>query len=236
MSEAGQAPESAAKNRSFFAANERYASGVAELETYRNIRAAIDAEVRGLDHLLDIGNGGVFDYDTSLARRITAVDLFLDDLPRDAFPPNVTPRSGDALALDDPDGRYDGVLLALVVHHLIGRTADDLARNARRALAEAHRVLRPGGKLIVVESCVAPWFRRFEQVAFRPFARLAGTPVMRHPATLQLAVPELTALVAEQFAVRRVDRIPVGRWILQLGVRWPTALTPARPWVITALR
>ncbi len=236
MSGGGQSPDSAAKNASFFAANESYASGVAQLETYRNIRAAIDAEVRGVDHLLDIGNGGVFDYDTSLVPRITAVDLFLDELPRESFPPNVTPRRGDALALDEPDAQYDGVLLALVVHHLIGRTADDLAKNARLALAEAHRVLRPGGKLILVESCVSPLFRRFEQAAFTPFARLAGTPLMRHPATLQLQVSELTGLVAERFAVRRADRIPVGRWILQLGVRWPTALTPARPWVITARR
>ena len=44
MSDAGQAPESAAKNRSFFAANERYASGVAELETYRNIRVLISLD------------------------------------------------------------------------------------------------------------------------------------------------------------------------------------------------
>ena len=222
------------RNREFFAGNPEYEQALERLVTYRNIRRAIEGEIRGTPRLLDIGNGGTFPYDTDLAEWIVAVDLFLEELPRASFPPNVEPRSGDALALDEPDGAYDAVLLALVFHHLVGDTADDLLANVDRSIAEAHRVLRDGGRLIVVESCVPEWFYRAERVLFAPLAALSGTRVMRHPPTLQLTAEQLTAQVGARFGDVRARQIAVGRWILQFGRRWPTRLTPARPLLLTA--
>jgi SAM-dependent methyltransferase len=230
-----QSEKAAEANRRFFANNVEYADGVAELETYRVIREAINAEVRGVGALLDIGNGGVFDYDTALAGRIVAVDLFLDEAPPEA-PPNVTFRQGDALALDEPDQEYDAVLLALVIHHLVGERAADLLPNLRQALSEAHRVLKPGGRLIVAESCVPAWFYAVEKILFGPLSLLARTPLMVHPATMQLPPREIGAHMADLFAGVRGRRLPVGPWILQFGVRWPSALTPARPWMMTGVR
>lgn len=236
MSGSAQSRSSVDANRRWFADNASYAEGIARLETYRTIRAAIDEQVTGVGRLLDIGNGGVFDYDTSRAREIVAVDLFLDDAPPESAPPNVTFRRGDALALDEPDGSYDAVLVALVLHHLVGEHPGDLVPNLRRAIAEAHRVLRPGGRLIVVESCVPAWFHAVERVMFRPLTLLAGTRLLSHPATMQLPARDIGALMAERFAPVQGRELPVGRWILQFGRRWPSALTPARPWLLTGSR
>ncbi len=235
MSGVRQSESAAEANRRFFSNNKEYAEGVAELETYRVIREAINAEVAGVGTLLDIGNGGVFDYDTSLAERIVAVDLFLDEAAPEA-PPNVTFRRGDALALDEPDGAYDAVLLALVIHHLVGERAGDLVPNLRQTLSEAHRVLKPGGRLIVAESCVPRWFHAAEKVLFAPLSLLARTPLMTHPATMQLPARDIGAIMAERFGEVRGRRLPIGPWILQFGVRWPSALTPARAWMMTGVR
>jgi SAM-dependent methyltransferase len=230
-----QQAAAAEKNKAFFAENEDYARAVAELDTYRNIRTAIDAEVTGIGRLLDVGNGGAFDYSPELVGEIVAVDLFLDGVPRDAFPPNVVARAGDALALDELDGAYEAVLMAFLLHHLVGERPSDLVANARRALAEGIRVLQPGGRLIVVESCVAPWFFAVEQALFYPLKWVAQTSAMSHPATLQLPAPTLRELVEDQGAiVERDQALPVGRWLLQFGKRWPSALTPARPRLLTA--
>ena len=230
-----QQAAAAEKNKSFFAGNEDYARAVAELDTYRNIRAAIDAEVTGIGRLLDVGNGGAFDYSPELVGQIVAVDLFLDGVPPDAFPPNVVARAGDALALDEPDASYEAVLMAFLLHHLVGERPRDLVVNARRAIAEGVRVLEPGGRLIIVESCVAPWFYAVEQAMFYPLKWLTQTRAMSHPATLQLPAPKLHALVEEQgVVVERDQALPVGRWLLQFGKRWPAALTPARPRLLTA--
>lgn len=223
-----QAADAAAKNAQFFA-RDKHGHDVATLDTYRRIREAIEREVAGAKRMLDVGNGGVFEYDTNLIEEIVAVDLFLDELPDSRFPPNVTALRGDALALDQPDGSFDTVLEALLYHHLVGERATDLVANVRRAIAEAERVLEPGGRLIVAESCVPRWFYPLERVLYRPLVALARTPLLGgHPATLQLPFDLLVGLVGEHLEVERAYRIPPGRWITQFGRRWPTALTPAR--------
>jgi SAM-dependent methyltransferase len=233
--ETGQDAASAAKNAEFFDDNRRYAARVAKLETYKRIRDAVDPEIVGSRSLLDVGNGGVFDYDTRLAERVVGVDLFLDDAPSDV-PPNVTLRRGDALALDEADAAYDRVLEVSVFHHLIGSDVDSTLGNVRRAVAEAHRVLEPGGRLVVMESCVSARAFTVERRLFGTLQRVAGTRLMRHPATLQFPPETIADVIREQFGAVSVRPIPVGRWIIQFGFRWPTALTPARPYLFTATR
>jgi SAM-dependent methyltransferase len=231
----GQDPGSVALNEAFFAGSEDYVEQVTHLDTYRYIRTAITREVAGIERLLDVGNGGVFEYDTSQVGEIVAVDLFLESLPPARFPPNVTPRDGDALALAEPEESFDGVLTAFLFHHLVGATPGALVDNVRRSIAECHRMLKPGGTFVVGESCVAPWFYAVERVMFRPLALLANrTPVLGHPATLQLPFDLLEQLVAERFEIVRGYPIRTGRWLSQFGRRWPSLLTPARPYLIAA--
>jgi SAM-dependent methyltransferase len=229
---AGQDANTAEQNAEFFA-REKHARDVAALDTYRYIREAVTAEVAGTELLLDVGNGGVFDYDTDRVKQIVAVDLFLDQLPASRFPDNATARSGNALALDEPDESYDVVLEALLYHHLVGTRAGDSITNIRRAVAEAERVLKPGGKLVVAESCVPRWFYGVERMLFRPLTAVAGTRLLGgHPAVLQLPFELLRELISERLEIQRAYRVPTGRWITQFGVRWPTALTPARAVVV----
>jgi SAM-dependent methyltransferase len=229
---AGQDSQTAALNAEFFA-GDTHARDVAELDTYRLIGAAINRELGGVERLLDVGNGGVFEYDTRLVREIVAVDLFLDRLPGSHFPANVTPRAGDALELAEPDSSHDAVLHALLYHHLVGASPAAMVANVRRAIAEADRVLEPGGRLIVAESCVPGWFYPVERALFRPLVALAGTPLLGgHPAVIQLPFDDLVGLVSERLQIASAYQVPIGRWTTQFGRRWPTALTPARAYMV----
>jgi SAM-dependent methyltransferase len=231
----GQDPASIAKNASFFNENKRYARRVGSLETYRQISRAINLEIVDARRLLDVGNGGVFDYDTGLAKEIVGVDLFLDGTPPQ-FDDHITLRRGNALALEEPDGGYDRVVEVSVFHHLIGHDVDSTLANIQRAIDEAYRVLEPGGRLIVMESCVSARAFAVEQRLFSALKRLARTPLMNHPATLQFPPEKIAESIRERFGEVAVTPIPVGRWIIQFGLRWPTVLTPARPYLFTATR
>ena len=222
------------KNKDFFADNEAYARNVEGLATYLNIRKVVNREIAGRRRLLDIGNGGVFDYDTSLVPEIVGVDLFLDDSDGRGLPPNVTLRRGDALALDEADASYDGVLLVMVLHHLVSSDVDGSLENVRRAIREARRVLEPRGRLTLVESCVSLRAYAVERQLFGALRVLASTPLMRHPPTLQQPPETIADLLRESFDTVEVEPIRVGRVVLQFGHRWPSVLTPARPYLFRA--
>jgi len=231
----GQSAASIGKNESFFRDHHgAYSEGVSNLDTYVHLRAAINQAISGIGLLLDVGNGGVFDYDPAQCGEVVALDLFLDQLPASYIPPpNARLKPGSALDIPDADGSYDGVLLVMLIHHLVGESPGESAANMRRAIAEAFRVLRQGGKLIVVESCVPSWFYAFERLVF-PVAAPFINRISEHPATLQYT-PRLIASTMESVAGRRVvvAPIPKGKWILQFGHKWPSALTPASPFLFT---
>ncbi len=220
-------------NASFFG-GDTYREQVQQLDCFRHIGTAISREVAGAGRLLDVGNGGVFAYETERVREVVAVDLFLEQLPASRFPANVTRRNGDALALEETPDSFDAVLVGFLFHHLVGSRPEDVLANIRQALAEAERVLRPGGRLIVAESCVPAWFYRVERALFRPLSAIVRAGLMRHPATLQVTYDMLEELVGERFESTRGYPIPTGRWLSQFGHRWPSALTPARPFMVVA--
>lgn len=81
---------------------------------------------------------------------VTAIDLTAPMLARartraEALGLAVDFRVGDAMALDLPDGSFDVVLLHLIVA---------VVPDARRALAEAVRVVRVGGRLALYDKFV----------------------------------------------------------------------------------
>ena len=231
-----QSEASREKNIAFFRDHRlAYDKGVQGLDTYVTIRRSLDEALRGLGRMLDVGNGGVFDYYTSLVREIVALDLFLDEVRGLAFPGNVIPRSGSALEIPEPAGSFDAVLLSMLIHHLIGRTTRESLENVRQAVREAFRVLRPGGRLVILESCVPRWFYQFERAMF-PVAVSLVNAILSHPATLQYPARVLEEIVRVHSSEVSIVRSPKGRWVLQYGFKFPSVLTPACPYRLVAVK
>ncbi len=231
-----QADKSVDRNISFFRDNlQSYGENIRELDTYVAIRASTNQALTGIRRLLDIGNGGVFDYDVGLVPSILALDLFLDDIDQSSYPAHVTFKTGSALEIPAPDGSFDGVLMVMLLHHLAGETVAESLQNVRRALGEAMRVMTPGGKLIIVESCVPEWFYAFERVVFRPASRLINL-VLSHPITIQYPVDRIVEIAARHSSQIEVLNIPKGRWVLQYGFKFPSALTPVNVYRLTVTK
>jgi SAM-dependent methyltransferase len=228
-----QSESSVRKNRTFFGGNAAYGRSIETLDTYARLRRALDAALGRTGRLLDVGNGGVFDYDTALAERITALDLFLDVFDVPSLPAHVELVAGSALDIPAPGASFDTVLVVMLIHHLVGETVSESLANLDRCIAEARRVLRPGGRLVVAESCVPPWFYALERIAFAP-ASHALDRVLTHPVTLQYPMPLVRERILRQFSSCEVTHVPKGRFVLQLGVKVPSILTPVQVYVFTA--
>jgi SAM-dependent methyltransferase len=230
----GQSSLSLRANRDFFLKNiESYKQKVETIDSYRLIREHITSLVSGADRMLDIGNGGVFAYDSERVREIIALDLFFDQLPADVlrahFPPNCNPRAGSALNIPEPNGSFNTVLMVMLIHHLVGNSWQDSWLNARTAFREAARVLRPGGRFILIESCVPPWFFALEKVVFKLSAKVIEH-ISSHPATMQYPVIMIEQELANLFSNVEVRNIPRGRYLLHYGIKVPSFVTPAAPY------
>jgi len=124
--------------------------------------------------LLDIG-GGPGTYAAPLARRGYQVHL-VDPVPlhveqarqmADTGPAGFTAALGDARKLAEPDWSQDAVLLFGPLYHLTEET------DRRQALAEAGRVLRPGGRLLAMA------VSRFASLLDGLYRGWLGDPVFR---------------------------------------------------------
>src|SRR6266481_8842053 len=236
----GQSNASVAANVSYFLEHlSEYHDSIRNIDTYRTLHQFISKEVAGVGELLDIGNGGVFDYDTSQVGSITAIDLFLGELPPDVvakyFPQNCRLIQGSALALPERDGKFDVVLMVMLIHHLTSTDWRSSWENARLALDEAWRVLKPGGRLLIVESCVPWWFFRFEKPALWFLSRCVKS-IFSHPITLQFPVSMIKTALEKKTSKVKITEIPKGKFILQFGFKIPSFLTPARPFAFEAIK
>jgi SAM-dependent methyltransferase len=122
--------------------------------------------------------------------------------------PWLTMLKGDATSLPVPDGCADAVLLLDVLEHVA---------EPARAVAEAHRVLRPGGVVIVSVPHRGPQHGLDSLNLYRRLSRRRASWPPLEPATesaggvhRHFTVPEMRRLLEPGFAVDRVQRTGLG--------------------------
>lgn len=229
-----QSAVSAEKNASFFLNHHSdYKAKVSELKTYQRIFAEVSLAIEGAELLIDVGNGGVFDYDTDKAKHIVAVDLMFTPEFAEPLPSNSEAKLGSALDLPVESGSADVVLMNMLLHHLTGKDVEETRANLMRSISEAARVLRPGGRLVIMESCVPNWFFEFEKTVYKTSVKVIEK-IMDHPPTLQFPPGFINDMVQLHFRDVSLRKIPKGLWVMQYGWRWPSALTPAQPYLFLA--
>lgn len=227
----GQTEISRKKNAQFFLEEHAdYKKKIEGIDSYKAMSLALNQQLYGMSKVLDIGNGGVFDYDTKLVSQIVGLDLFLDDLPKElALPTNVHMVQGSALDIPNQLIGFDAVLMVMLIHHLVGETVPICEANVRKSFSEAHKAISPGGKLIVMDSCVPFWFYIFERTVFRLAAWLISR-LIKHPPVLQYTSNAVIQMMSESgFSRIESIAIPKGCYILQFGVKFPAWLTPTQP-------
>jgi ubiquinone/menaquinone biosynthesis C-methylase UbiE len=130
--------------------------------------------------------------------RLTAIDLSPKMLEaararQRALGSEAELRTGDAQALDFPDSSFDSVMCTLSLCSI----PDD-----GKAVAEARRVLRPGGRFVLLEHVRSPIGPvRFLQRVLQPLFRRGGDNLLREP---------LEHLSAEGFDVELLERSKLG--------------------------
>lgn len=192
---------------------------------YDAIRGELDAAVAGKD-VLDVGSGGVFPFDRRLAASVTTLDLSPAMLAR--VPADITAIVADARDMSPvADESFDVALFSLSLHHVVSASLEGTEAAQTAALAEAFRVLRPGGRLLVYEPVLSPALFALERLLFRATSALfalAGVPPVYFRSRASLI-----SLAAFEVVAPRVSG-----WVDPLSgtfpglVRLPVAVFPTR--------
>lgn len=146
-------------------------------EFYKNAGKLLNnalSNVKEGGKVLDIGNGGVINYDFSRIGELVCADLSVSGKAVEKYAKydNVRFCEGNMLNLEQfGDNMFDAVIVQTVIHHLAGKSFKQTEINVARGIEECMRVLKPGGRLLIVESTVVPWFEMIERVLY-PFMQL----------------------------------------------------------------
>ena len=122
---------------------------------------------------------------------------------------NVTLQKADCEDVSFPSGRFDTVFMANVIHFIV---------NPSKALQESHRILKPGGLLLLVDYTGhgMKWFEKMK-LGIR-FIRRCGMPPKHFKA--DLSPDELSSLAeGAGFKIERVQLMGVNTKTLYLKAR-----------------
>jgi ubiquinone/menaquinone biosynthesis C-methylase UbiE len=179
------------------------------------------ARVAATDTVVDLGSGtGLLALAAAArARRVVAVDVsasMLDRLGQHAHDLGLTGIElvhGDMRRLPLPDESVDAVVSCYAFHHLV----DD---GKELAAAEAYRVLRPGGRFVVVDMMFQLSLQRRDR---RIIASKVGMLIRR-------GVPGMLRLVNNALRVAR------GRWEHPSSIDWWQQMVSRRGFELTEAR
>ena len=194
-------------------------------ELYSNCGAALDRELHG--RVLDIGSGGIFNYNPASVQQLVAVDYSIDAIDRSNLPRNSILIQGDGTKLPFRTASFDAVIMQFLIHHLALDTHKHTIQNVTECLRESMRVLRPDGKLLVVESCLPSVMEGVERLLY-PLTR-RSLKLIGQPMVFQFSIKTFERLIQSQFNNPiTTTPISIGKFISQFGVRVPGWMSPCQ--------
>lgn len=196
---------------------------------YENSGRLLNAQLPAGGAVLDIGNGGVINYNYSRLARLDCGDLVVSQQAIEKYReiPNIRFFQADVLDLANiPSNCYDAVVVQCVIHHLAGASFSDSCSRVNAAVAECLRVLKPGGKVLVMESTVTGWFERVERFLY-PLMQ-AFFLLCRFGRVYQFSPKSLERLLSQAAGAQLLssEKVDIGPHIWIMGKRIPTKITP----------
>ena len=206
----------------------------ANKELYENIRLELDRNLNGT--VLDIGNGGVFGYDVGKLEQIIAVDLAFDEnMPDNGKIKYICNDARDLNAIES--GSCDCVVMQFIVHHIVDENIKLTDGSVLMSLKETHRVLKPKGKLIIIEEIVHSLLEGLENVFYKMnfnLLRLINKPMIKFYSE--------KGLRSEGFDLIAFKKIDQGKWVDPFGglfpgaIKIPALLFPAKCFAIIVVK
>lgn len=197
---------------------------------FHNSGKLINNELKEHFIVADIGNGGVINYKFEDLKKLDCIDLTVPESAVKKYEmwKNVEFKSGNILHLTDiGDATYDRVIVQCVIHHLAGKDYITTKENVIKAVDECMRILKPDGKLLIVESVVELWFEKIERMFYKLLQLFFK--LIKFDTVYQFSAASLLALIRSlNLKEESTQMIEIGKYMWLLKHKVPNKLTPCR--------
>jgi len=207
------------------------------IDVHQRIKKVIEPRLAGT--VVDIGSGGDTRHRNPAIKLLVSVDNVLEFLLH-AKDPTAVNAAGDVRSLPFKRDSVDRIVIQFVVHHL---TDDHLAgtlRNVRAAVAESARILKPGGRIFIVDSMTWRPLDALQRGLYpisRTILRRFGRPMV-----FMLSARSLARMYAESGLAAKPPVVVDWGEMTDLSqalfpkLRFPLRYTPVRPTILEAVK
>ncbi len=197
---------------------------------YKEAAERINKHIHGI--VLDIGSGGVINYDTTKTRNLFLVDITTANKDRaktaKSSKTGVTFVNSDIRKLGIRENTIDIVIMQHLLHHLADNTLKKTLQNLNDGCEEAERILKQGGKIIIVEGCVPQILDHMQRFFFQINKRLYKW-FFSFPMVLQYSEATITKeLKKTGFEIESVETIKDGDILPIFGLNLPRRWIPLK--------
>lgn len=173
---------------------------------YQEAAKSINQYIKGI--VLDIGSGGIINYNTEKAKKVVLADITTSNKERAKG--NIIFVNGDIRLLGIKEESVDTVIMQHLLHHLADNTLKKSLKNLGDAIKESRRVLKKSGRIIIVEGMV-PWSLELLQRFLFPINKKTYKWCFHFPMVLQYSERTIAKeLKKAGLKIERRETIPDG--------------------------
>lgn len=179
--------------------------------------------------VLDIGNGGVINYNYKRLSRLVCADLEVSDRVKRKYKEqsNIKFVQADITNMHDIlDNSFDAVIVQNVIHHLAESKYKNTVNNLNCAVNECLRVLKHDGKLIIMESTMKSWAYAMERVFYPIMMRLLSAIGFDQVFQYSKTALKNTLVKIVGGELIKYGNVSTGKYTIFVGRRIPTKLLP----------